>query len=24
MGLPAPRWEPPLGERLDTHWITWT
>ncbi len=24
MGLPAPAWEPPHGERLDTKWITWS
>ena len=24
MGLPAPRWEPPTGEHLDTKWVTWS
>lgn len=24
LGLPAPRWEPPLGEPLDPKWITWS
>ncbi|HEX2700115.1 MAG TPA: DUF222 domain-containing protein [Acidimicrobiales bacterium] len=24
MGLPAPAWEPPHGERIDTKWITWS
>ncbi|MGH9151392.1 MAG: DUF222 domain-containing protein, partial [Acidimicrobiales bacterium] len=24
LGLPAPRWEPPLGEALDAKWITWS
>jgi hypothetical protein len=24
LGLPAPRWDPPLGESLDPKWITWT
>lgn len=24
LGLPAPRWDPPLGEPLDTWWITWS
>ena len=23
-GLPAPRWDPPLGEPLDERWITWS
>lgn len=24
LGLPPPRWDPPLGESLDPKWITWT
>jgi hypothetical protein len=24
MGLPAPRFEPPTGERLDTRWLHWS
>lgn len=24
LGLPPPRWDPPLGEPLETHWITWS
>ncbi|HVM04854.1 MAG TPA: DUF222 domain-containing protein [Acidimicrobiales bacterium] len=24
LGLPPPRWDPPLGETLDPKWITWS
>lgn len=24
MGLPSPRWNPPIGERMETKWISWS